>query len=85
MADHYPLDRIPLFRELPPEQIRTLQNAAEPRPFREGETIFTQGEAGTEWHLLMAAAIFTALPIVVLFLFAQKQFVQGIANVGVKG
>lgn len=50
-----------------------------------GLAVFTQGEAGTEWHLLMAAAIFTALPIVVLFLFAQKQFVQGIANVGVKG
>lgn len=50
-----------------------------------GLAVFTQGEAGTEWHLLMAATIFTALPIVVLFLFAQKQFVQGIANVGVKG
>jgi len=50
-----------------------------------GLAVFTQGEAGTEWHLLMAAAIFTALPIVALFLFAQKQFVQGIASAGVKG
>jgi len=50
-----------------------------------GLAVFTQGEAGTEWNLLMAAAIFTALPIVILFLLAQRQFVQGIANVGVKG
>ena len=50
-----------------------------------GLAVFTQGEAGTEWNLLMAAAIFTALPIVVLFLFTQRQFIQGIANAGLKG
>ncbi len=32
------------------------------------------------WNLLMAAGIFTALPIVVLFLVAEWYFVQGIAR-----
>lgn len=50
-----------------------------------GLAVFAQQEQGVEWHLLMAAAIFVAAPIIILFLFAQKQFVEGIANVGIKG
>lgn len=50
-----------------------------------GLAVFAQQEQGVEWHLLMAAAIFVAAPIILLFLFAQKQFVEGIANVGIKG
>ena len=50
-----------------------------------GLQVFAQQEAGVEWNLLMAAAIFVALPIVLLFLFAQKQFVEGIASGAVKG
>ena len=45
MADHYPLDRVPLFRQLPPEQIAVLQKAAEPLSVPEGGTIFSQGDA----------------------------------------
>lgn len=60
-------------------------SSTEMRTMPLGLAVFTQGEAGTEWHLLMAAAIFTALPIIILFLIAQKQFVQGIANAGLKG
>jgi ABC-type glycerol-3-phosphate transport system permease component len=36
-------------------------------------------------QLLMAASIITTLPIVVLFFFAQKTFVQGIVMTGIKG
>jgi ABC-type glycerol-3-phosphate transport system permease component len=50
-----------------------------------GLVVFTHSEQGTSWNLLMAAGIFTALPIVVLFLVAQRYFVQGIARVGIKG
>ncbi len=50
-----------------------------------GLVVFTHSEQGTSWNLLMAAGIFTALPIVVLFLIAQRYFVQGIARVGLKG
>ncbi len=50
-----------------------------------GLAVFAQAEQGIEWHLLMAAALFVALPIILLFLVAQRQFVEGIANVGIKG
>jgi len=50
-----------------------------------GLVVFTHSEQGTSWNLLMAAGILTALPIVVLFLVAQRYFVQGIARVGIKG
>lgn len=35
--------------------------------------------------LLMAAATITTMPVVVVYMFAQKQFVQGIASTGLKG
>lgn len=50
-----------------------------------GLVVFTNAEQGTSWNLLMAAGIFTALPIVLLFLVAQRYFVQGVARVGIKG
>jgi len=43
------------------------------------------GEAGTETHLMMAGAVITLIPILVLYLFTQKQFTQGIATTGLKG
>lgn len=39
---------------------------------------------GVQWHYLMAASTVTILPIVVLFFFAQKTFIQGIATTGSK-
>lgn len=39
---------------------------------------------GTPWNLLMAASLMVILPIVVVFFFAQKTFVQGIATSGFK-
>jgi ABC-type glycerol-3-phosphate transport system permease component len=50
-----------------------------------GLQVFAQQEAGVEWHLLMAAAIFVAAPIIILFMLAQRQFIEGIASAGVKG
>ncbi|WP_010272593.1 carbohydrate ABC transporter permease [Paenibacillus senegalensis] len=35
--------------------------------------------------LLMAGAVITTLPVIIVYLFAQKQFVQGIASTGMKG
>lgn len=39
---------------------------------------------GTPWNLVMAAAVVTVLPAVILFAFCQKSFVSGIANTGLK-
>jgi len=40
--------------------------------------------AGTIYNQLMAASTFTMLPIVILFLFAQRYFIEGIARTGIK-
>jgi multiple sugar transport system permease protein len=40
---------------------------------------------GSEWHLLMAASLLLVLPIIVLFFFTQKTFIQGISTTGIKG
>ena len=37
-----------------------------------------------QWNLTMAATLLFVIPVIVLFFFAQKQFVQGIALSGVK-
>jgi multiple sugar transport system permease protein len=40
---------------------------------------------GIQWHFLMAASAVTILPVIVLFLLAQKTFIRGIATTGSKG
>jgi multiple sugar transport system permease protein len=44
-----------------------------------------QGAHQTTWHLLAAANIMSMLPILALFLVAQRSFVRGIATQGLKG
>ena len=39
----------------------------------------------TQWNLTMAATTLVLIPVLVLFLFAQKSFVRGITFTGVKG
>jgi multiple sugar transport system permease protein len=43
-----------------------------------------QKSALTDWHYLMAASTLVILPVVALFLAAQRQFVEGIAVTGGK-
>jgi len=40
---------------------------------------------GAEWAMLMAASTVMTLPIIVLFFFAQKTFIQGVTLTGIKG
>jgi ABC-type glycerol-3-phosphate transport system permease component len=40
---------------------------------------------GTDWHLLMAAALVTVLPCILVYFLAQKYFIQGVVVSGVKG
>lgn len=41
-------------------------------------------EVGTAYELLMAASVLAIIPVLLLFFFAQKQFIQGIARTGIK-
>ncbi|MDR0635792.1 MAG: carbohydrate ABC transporter permease [Treponema sp.] len=42
------------------------------------------GEHGSRYNLLMAASMLAIAPMIVLFLFLQKQFISGIAVTGLK-
>lgn len=39
----------------------------------------------TEWHLMMAAATVAVIPMIVMFFFAQRYFIEGITFSGIKG
>jgi multiple sugar transport system permease protein len=44
-----------------------------------------RGGYTTEWHLLMAASLFVMLPVIIVFVFAQRHFVEGIKMTGFGG
>jgi multiple sugar transport system permease protein len=44
-----------------------------------------QGAHATDWNLLMAGNVMATLPMLILFLAAQRWFVRGIATQGLKG
>ncbi len=44
-----------------------------------------QGQYATEYPLLMAGALMSTAPMIIIFLFLQKYFIEGIALSGVKG
>jgi multiple sugar transport system permease protein len=46
---------------------------------------FFSGFYGTQYHLLAAAACVSVLPLLILFLFLQRQVVEGVALSGLKG
>jgi ABC-type glycerol-3-phosphate transport system permease component len=54
------------------------------RPLMVGLYTFVS-EAGPETQLLMAGAVITLIPILILYFLTQKQFTEGIATSGLKG
>jgi multiple sugar transport system permease protein len=44
-----------------------------------------QGQYVGKWPLLMAGALVSVLPMIILFIVAQRHFVRGIALTGIKG
>ena len=54
------------------------------RPISYGLYAFTT-EAGANVNLLMAGSVITLVPVLVLYLIAQRQFTEGIATTGLKG
>jgi multiple sugar transport system permease protein len=49
-----------------------------------GLLAYQSQHGGTPWNLLMAATCLVILPVVLVFFFAQKVFIQGIATTGIK-
>jgi ABC-type glycerol-3-phosphate transport system permease component len=54
------------------------------RPLMVGLWTFVT-EAGPQTHLLMAGAVITVIPILIIYFLTQKQFTEGIATTGLKG
>lgn len=44
-----------------------------------------RGPHRTDWHYLMAASVVAMLPVLIIFFFAQKYFIQGVTITGLKG
>ncbi len=42
-------------------------------------------EHSVDWHLMMAASMVFVIPVIIIFFFAQKQFIEGITLTGIKG
>lgn len=42
-------------------------------------------EGGSRYHLLMAGAAFVILPTLVVYLIAQRYFIEGVARTGIRG
>lgn len=60
-------------------------DSQEMRTIPMGLSSFIQFEGGTRWHELLAACLFSMLPLILLFLFTQRFFIKGVASSGLKG
>ena len=48
-------------------------------------SVFFQQFAGARWHLMAATAVIAIIPVVVIFLAFQKQFIKGLSDGALKG
>jgi multiple sugar transport system permease protein len=54
------------------------------RPIQVELAIFSQDPLNVQWPYLMADATLATIPMIVLFLVAQRRFVEGMASAGLK-
>lgn len=55
------------------------------RPIQVGLAIFSQDPLNVQWAYLMAGATLAVVPMILLFLVAQRYFIEGMAASGLKG
>ncbi|UFU08001.1 carbohydrate ABC transporter permease [Ruania halotolerans] len=48
-------------------------------------TRYTDAYGGAMWNVQLAAATMTVIPVLVIFALAQRQFIEGLAQTGLKG
>ncbi len=48
-------------------------------------TQFVDAYGGPMWNVQLSAASLTAIPVLVIFVIAQRQFIEGLAHTGLKG
>jgi multiple sugar transport system permease protein len=60
-------------------------NGPQVEPLQVGLANFLQTANGTDWTVLTAAAVFVALPMLVLYVLAQRQVIEAVSHTGLKG
>ena len=60
-------------------------NTQDMRPLTVGLTYLFDQEGNTDWGVVMAATIFVVLPLLVVFLWAQKHIIEGLTAGATKG
>jgi multiple sugar transport system permease protein len=60
-------------------------NTNELRTLPVGLAVVSRSMFGTDWPALMGGAVISLVPILTIFFFAQRYFVQGITLTGLKG
>jgi len=50
-----------------------------------GIVFFADAEGASDWGAIMAAAVLTVAPLIVLFLTSTKQFIASLTHTGLKG
>jgi ABC-type glycerol-3-phosphate transport system permease component len=43
------------------------------------------GEYTVQWNLLMCGSLLSIVPVMIIFLVAQRYYIEGIAMTGIKG
>jgi multiple sugar transport system permease protein len=43
------------------------------------------GEYTARWNFLLAGAVVSIVPLLVVYFILQKQFIEGVAGIGIKG
>jgi len=46
--------------------------------------LYSTGQSATNYGLLLAGSVLVIAPIILLFVFLQRYFIQGIASTGLK-
>ncbi|MCL4559205.1 MAG: carbohydrate ABC transporter permease [Chloroflexi bacterium] len=59
-------------------------NSPQLRPLQVGVATFIT-DAGTQVQLLLAAVTISVVPVILLYLFLQRWFIEGIATIGIRG
>lgn len=62
-----------------------MTNSTKMRTLPVGIVFLRTSEGSIEWNVVMAGAVLVMLPVILLFIFLQKYFVEGVMSSGIKG
>jgi len=62
-----------------------MTNSTKMRTLPVGLVFLRTSEGSIEWNVVMAGAVLVMLPVILLFVFMQKYFVEGVMSSGIKG